>query len=459
MIGLRDILERSLTGPVMKERDFDLAFAKKLRQLHADATCSSPVLDPAEVIPSDATADLVFAAAVELLSEVGLYNKDSQRVVRLTRKEIEEVASSRLSQIELGAGAERVVVRERKPGSSFPPVIVTGPVGGPFTEECYLPCHRSFAQEPTCQGLLGGVLLGWQGLDNMAGRPNELIVTAAEGELIARAAADAGRPGLYLGPFPPGGVSPEAIFCNHSAAGLHSARTQIPIQLMPELKLNWSKLDLALYCQMHSIHPWTDIVSVIGAFCRNALEASISQTAGVLGAWSFTGGSTASVWSTDIEGLCTRKRNLWANCATTRALERHVGNPVFLLGYASAGPCTEMALLETAAYTVAYTATGGELIWGGSTCNGVDVNAYAGLQGRMVGEVSSAACRLTTDQANRVINELFAVFEDDLPTAPKGQTFDRCYDMKTVRPTREYLDLYEGTKETLNSTFGLDFGR
>lgn len=451
MIGVRDVLERSLNGPVMKERDFDMAFAKKLRSLSSDL---GPV-DFERVIPDDATADAVFRAAVELLAEVGLYNKDSQRVVRLTAEEIGEVAASRLSSVTLGSGGEQVVVRERRPGSPFPPVIVTGPVGGPFTEDLYEPCHRSYAQEPTCQGLLGGVLVGWDGVVNMADRPNEIIVTAAEGALIQEAAQRAGKPGLYLGPYPPGGVSPQAILCNHSAAGLDPARSQIPIQLMPELKLNWAKLSLALYCQSHGVHPWTDIVSVIGAFCRNALESSISQTAGVLGAWSFTGGSTASVWSTDIEGLCTRKRNLWANCATTRALERNVGNPVFLLGYASAGPATEMALLETAAYTAAYTASGGELIWGGSTCNGVDLNRYAGLQGRMVGEAAEAAARLSQEAANDVINRLFACYEQDLPTAPKGQTFAECYDLETVQPTAEYLRLYESTKVRLSGEFAL----
>ncbi len=453
MIGVREVLERSLSGPVMKERDFDLAFAKKVRSLSSDL---GPI-DAERIIPDDATADAVFAAALELLAEVGLYNKDSQRVVHLTTGEIEEVAASRLSSVTLGSAQEQVVVRERRPGSPFPPVIVTGPVGGPFTEDLFEPCHRSYAQEPTCQGLLGGVLVGWQGVENMAGRPNEIIVTAAEGELIQEAAERAGKPGLYLGPYPPGGVSSQAILCNHSAAKLDPARTQIPIQLMPELKLNWAKLDLALYCQSHDVHPWTDIVSVIGAFCRNALESSIAQTAGVLGAWSFTGGSTASVWSTDIEGLCTRKRNLWANCATTRALERHVGNPVFLLGYASAGPATEMALLETAAYTVAYTAAGGELIWGGSTCNGVDRNRYAGLQGRMVGEAAHAATRLSTNEANDVVNKLFAQYEQDLPTAPKGQTFAECYDFETVQPTDEYLRLYEETKRLLDREFGLEF--
>jgi methylamine--corrinoid protein Co-methyltransferase len=305
--------------------------------------------------------------------------------------------------------------------------------------------------------LLGGVLLSAGAVQNMAGRPNEVIVTRTEGRLINEAAARAGKPGLYLGPFPPGGVSTQAIFCNFSAEGIAPERGQIPIQLMPELKLNWAKLDLALYCQYHGIHPWTDIMSVIGAFCRNPVESSITQTAGVLGAWAFTGGSTASIWTTDLEGLCTRKRNLWANCATSRALERNVGSPVFLLGYASAGPCTEMCLLETAAYTVAYTCAGGELIWGGSSCNGVDVNAYAGLQGRMVGEAAAAVCGLSRDRANQIINQLFAGYEADLPAAPKGKTFPECYDLATVRPSAEYIDLYLRVKEELGVQLGIPF--
>jgi methylamine--corrinoid protein Co-methyltransferase len=437
----------------MKERDFDLAFSRRLRELAA----GMPPMDRDRVIPDDAMADAVFGAAVELLASVGLYNKDSQRVVHLTVEEIRELASTRNSSIEIGSGTERVLVRERRPGSDFPPVIVTGPVGGPFTPEVYEPCHRSYAQEPTCQGLLGGVLVSWQGVENMAGRPNEIIVTAGECESIRKAAENAGKPGLYLGVYPPGGVSTQAILCNHSAAGMDPARGQIAIQLMPELKLSWAKLDLALYCQSHGVHPWTDIVSVIGAFTRNAVECAVSQTAGVLGAWSFTGGSTASVWSTDIEGLCTRKRNLWANCATTRALERHVGNPVFLLGYASAGPATEMVLLETAAYTIGYTAAGGELIWGGSSCNGVDLNAYAGLQGRMVGEAALAAAGMSGDGANETINKLFAAYEADLPAAPRGQTFPECYDMETVQPRPEYVRLYEATKERLAREFGVPF--
>ena len=438
----------------MKEKAFDLKLSARLRQLYEDSHIE---YNPDEVIPNDNTADAIFRAAVELLCDVGLYNKDSQRVIQFSRDEIMEIAKTRLHEITLGKGHDAVVVKERKPDSEFPPVIVTGPIGGPFTEECYLPCHTSYAQEPTCQGLLGGVLLSYQGVENMAGRPNEVVVTRAESSLINKAAAAAGKPNLYLGVLPPGGISPEAIFCNFSTEGIAPERGQVAIQLMPELKLNWSKLNLALFCNYHGVHPWTDIVSIIGAFCRNPVESSIAQTAGVLGTFAFDHGSTASIWTTTIDGLCTTKRNLWANCATTRALERNVGNPVFLLGYASAGPCTEMVLFETAAYTIAYTLSGGELIWGGSSCNGVDINRYAGMQGRMVGETAWAACGIGSQKGNKMINGLFALYEQDLPNAPKGKVFEECYDLKTIKPTQEYSDLYMRTKEILNNKFDINY--
>jgi len=454
MITLNDCLERSVTGPIMKEKEFDLKISARLRQLYGDFNIP---YDIDSVIPEDKTADAIFNAAVQLLCDVGLYNKDSQRVIQFTRDEILEIAKTRLHEITIGKGQDAVIVRERTPASDFPPVTVTGPIGGPLTEECYLPCHISYAQEPTCQGLLGGVLLAYRGVENMAGRPNELIVTRAEGHLIDQAASAAGKPNLYVGVFPPGGIAPEAIFCQWSAEGIAPERGQIAIQLMPELKLNWDKLNLALFCQYNGIHPWTDVVSIIGAFCRNPVESSIAQVAGVLGTFAFDHGSTASIWTTTIDGLCTTKRNLWANCATTRALERNVGNPVFLLGYASSGPCTEMALLETAAYTVAYTVSGGELIWGGSSCNGIDVNSYAGIQGRMLGETARASYGIGMAKANDIINGLFALYEQDLPNAPKGKPFDQCYNIKTIQPTQEYLDLFMKTKEFVNSEFSIDY--
>jgi methylamine--corrinoid protein Co-methyltransferase len=50
------------------------------------------------------------------------------------------------------------------------------------------------------------------------------------------------------------------------------------------------------------------------------------------------------------------------------------------------------------------------------------------------------------------------VDEPRIPEAPPGKRFDECYDLATVQPTREYLELYERCKEKL-TRFGLDFTR
>jgi len=47
-------------------------------------------------------------------------------------------------------------------------------------------------------------------------------------------------------------------------------------------------------------------------------------------------------------------------------------------------------------------------------------------------------------------------YESQIPEAPKGKRFDECYDLKTVRPTQEYLDVYDKCKEKLTG-FGLEY--
>ncbi len=42
-----------------------------------------------------------------------------------------------------------------------------------------------------------------------------------------------------------------------------------------------------------------------------------------------------------------------------------------------------------------------------------------------------------------------AKYEDKLGNAPLGKTYQECYDLKKILPTKEYLDLYEGVKKEL----------
>jgi len=47
-------------------------------------------------------------------------------------------------------------------------------------------------------------------------------------------------------------------------------------------------------------------------------------------------------------------------------------------------------------------------------------------------------------------------YEHKFGDPPLGKRFDECYDLDTIQPTQEYLDLYEQIKEKLTK-FGLDY--
>jgi methylamine--corrinoid protein Co-methyltransferase len=452
MIGVNDYIEASTEGPILKESEFDLRYSRKVRELASDFGVE---YSPDEVVPDDETANSIFEAGVELLASVGLYNKDSRRVIELSKKQVMEIAGSRLHSITFGSGFDAVTIKERRPSDSFPPVLWLGPVC-PLTEETYVSACLSFLKIPENQGILGGFLIAAEGFENKSGYPHELIVTAKEIVLNKEAIRRAGRPGLFHC-VAASAVTPAANF-NVFGPGVCCPQTgSIPIQIMPELKINWDKLTLAIFCQQHGIHPFTDGMGVIGGYARNPGESAITLVANILANWGFSHASTAVAWSTDMKGHWTAKKPiLWTNSAVVKALDLNVGNPMYSFGTALAGPMTEMALLESAAYSVAYPAAGIELILGGTCGNGADVDYTAGLHGQMVVDVTKVASGLPRDEANEIVNKIVSRYDDKYDNPPRGVTYQECYDTVKVEPRPEFVALYDKVKDDLGG-MGIPF--
>ena len=129
MIPIMEFQGRSLKGPVMKSTQFDLAFAKKVRELVAKYEIQ---YNPEELIVDDKTADAVFEAGVELLSEVGLYHLDTQRVIEFGQEEVREVAreyrENPPKQV-FGQGDDEITVTYRTSHDKRPPILAGGPAG------------------------------------------------------------------------------------------------------------------------------------------------------------------------------------------------------------------------------------------------------------------------------------------------------------------------------------------
>ena len=227
-------------------------------------------------------------------------------------------------------------------------------------------------------------------------------------------------------------------------------------------QLNEMKVDMAM---MNVIAAWhmagnnilIEQMPIIGGYCGGVEETAICDVATTIASFALLnadihlGGPIHVRW-----GTTTNRQSLQVAAHTAIALDT---NTDVLLGnqyYAMAGPCTEMNLLETAAQAMCDTACGRELLSGVASAKGVIKNQISAMESRMMGEASMATCGMDTAEVNDIIDRILREYEPMYQNPPLGKSFQECYDVDNVRPTDEYLDVYEKALNKL-SDCGIDF--
>ena len=74
---------------------------------------------------------------------------------------------------------------------------------------------------------------------------------------------------------------------------------------------------------------------------------------------------------------------------------------------------------------------------------------------RIMIPASIAAAGMKVSDVNEILAKLIPTYECNFQNAPQGKTFQECYDVRTVKPTQEYLEVYDRAAQTLRD-FGLD---
>ncbi len=191
---------------------------------------------------------------------------------------------------------------------------------------------------------------------------------------------------------------------------------------------------------------------IFGGYAGGVEETAICDVATTLASFGVIGGS----WHLDGPihirwGITTARETLQIAGHTAAAIDAHTD---LLLGnqyYPVAGPCTEMCLLETAAQAITDTASGRELLSGVASAKGVALNFTTGMEARMMGEASAAVAGMKVDEVNAILDKLIASYEKNYANAPKGKPFQECYDVKSVLPSDEYLQVYDKACKTMKS--------
>ena len=195
---------------------------------------------------------------------------------------------------------------------------------------------------------------------------------------------------------------------------------------------------------------------IFGGYTGGIEETAICDVATTLGSFACFSGNFHLDGPIHIRwGVTTAKETLQVAAYAAAAIDQNTDLLLANQYYPMAGPCTEMCLLETAAQAIVDTASGRELLSGSAAAKGVVQDKTTGMEARIMGVASEATCGMKISDVNEILNKLVPSYECNYTNAPAGKTFQECYDVKTVKPTQEYLDIYDKAVATLRDA-GLD---
>jgi methylamine--corrinoid protein Co-methyltransferase len=142
---------------------------------------------------------------------------------------------------------------------------------------------------------------------------------------------------------------------------------------------------------------------------------------------------------------------MWVQSAVTQAFARNAPCIIVADIYPKSGALTKELLYEVAANAIAAAVSGCHLEGVGSA-DGALPNG-TGLEARWMGEVGHAVADqgLTLKEVNQLISSIYAKYAHvfKTPGGNPGVRFDQAYDIETIQPVPQWLQMYENVKKDI----------
>ncbi len=434
-------LKSSFSGEEKKENEHDMDILKISGELAEDYD----IINEGDFVPYDMDmVDAVFSAAIELLTNTGIYCTDTGRSIQVNNEEVLQALGTP-NALDIGRFKENIEIVRRCVMDSQPPVIIGGPIGGKISEKYYLNMHISSASEPIVQGIYGGSLQSFNGEPINFNSPEEMFVSFEESRLERLATKIAGREGLTLiGPSTP---TVSQAYMLASSNELYTKNDVHKTHQLENLKTNFETFYRAIFHQSNGNNYLSDQRPSLGEKNIESSEAlAIIDVAETIQSRLVTGANLHVSGAVDINtNSSSSKEILWASNISSLAISRHMSHCTGRYYQNLAGCCTDMMFYETAAQAVGDTVCGREMLIGPQGGGGRSVDMSTGLESRFMGEVSRMALNLDLAEANEVIDMLYSKYEDRLSDAPAGKDFASCYNVNSkyeMKPDQQYMELY-----------------
>jgi methylamine--corrinoid protein Co-methyltransferase len=456
MIDFWDAADQCETGEYMKESDFDRRVAMVANQIVKKYNIK---FDPEQVIPSDDDlADRMYQAGAELFVELGVYCKDTGRIIKFSREQLEWAIKHAPKSVTYGEGPDQRTMTYRGVEDGKPPFCCNTPVGCSVAEERFVPMVQSYAQEPLSDTFSSAFSLTVHGRPIKSGTPQEVEAAIWNVIKLREAAHAAGRPLIGIHNLVSNAERADGtIAAIHPEFGAHP-NDGLAVAAMAEMKVDYERMKKVPFLLQKGYNKYGLYGPIMGGYAGGP-----EATAVVHVAHHFLGLTVFQVQWHDgfplhlMQGCNSTRDLLWLISTTGQALARNTSLLIGVSPFTAAGPCTDMVVYELAA-TVLSAVVSGLHLNPAAIARNKHPERSSGMEARISAETGHLVARqgISRAEANETVKKILGEYEAQISDAPLGKRFDECYDLESVRPTREYLDLYDRCKEKLRG-FGLDY--
>jgi methylamine--corrinoid protein Co-methyltransferase len=441
-----EVLSRAQTGEYCTQKEWDtkripLTIRKILKEHGLQGTCDMD--DPVNMDME--LADKFYAAGYQAALELGYLCTDTDRIIRVSKEELDDALKHALSEVTVGEGKDATVIKARTPSDPYPMKAATS-LGITISEEIFPTMAYLIASEREVDILEAGSLTTIRGHEVLSGTPNETVMGYEHGVMHREARRKAGRPGMGA----IGSISAVTEFGQFGAYGTPGAfrNTDLALILFPsEMKIDYRTLHKVVHTLNMDGIMKCDSPGMIGGMPGPAEGAVVSSIACALLSYAILQNHVGGGEIYDVRYLSNVNREgLWALSVVFQALSRNTHTLCHGIANQVSGPGTENLLREIAAGVSVLAASGSSLTTGPRSAGGRLNDFVTPLECRFVAEVSHAASGMELSKVNEVVKALLPKYEDSIKEPDLGIPFQKAYNMDTLEPTPEWEAAYRKVK-------------
>jgi methylamine--corrinoid protein Co-methyltransferase len=447
MSTILDVYERALTGPIMKEMDFDRkVFMPAVRRLVGDLGLRYDKNNP--VPDDDKAADRVFGAAVQLMEEAGVYCMDTNRVMQFSREEINSAVRNAAGEVRVGQGNDAKAFGMRRPDDPREPWFQVGSGIVSSSVEYAANIVEGYAAIEEVNSVQIPSLASIRGISITAGAPTEFYAAVLGLQTALGALRRAGRPGLPIFNLQP---TPAVAVTNIAASAPQFGNRLTDAWLcgtLAEMKVNHDTLNKVAYLHASGANVAAESGPMLGGYAGGSEGFAILCTAYlIMGQLVHKAHLHLNFPIHFMKGCSSGREVLWGASTAIQAASRNIAVPTLWGPYCAAGPNTKMYFYETAAIFLSWITSGAPCVNQPHPAKAVKVDGITPLEARFAVDIGKAAATLERRKANDLVLKIVEKYEADLGSAPEGDRYQDCFDPKTGKPREPYRRLYGEVKE------------